>query len=244
MANYLLIAGYSSIGQVAAKLLLDKGHKVMITGKNIEKTKEIASDLGVGFKIVDAANFDNMDKILAEVKSEFGQIDGVANFAGSLLLKPAHLTSFEDYQGVINDNLTTSFATVRACARYLTNGGSVVLISSAVAKIGMANHEAIAAAKAAIVGLALSAAASYAVNTIRFSVIAPGLIDTNLTKSITNNETSLKFSTSMHALGRIGKSSDIASGVVFFLLPENDWITAQVLAIDGGLSSIRGKVKI
>ena len=64
MANYLLIAGYSSIGQVAAKLLLDKGHKVMITGKNIEKTKEIASDLGVGFKIFDAANFYNLDKLM------------------------------------------------------------------------------------------------------------------------------------------------------------------------------------
>jgi NAD(P)-dependent dehydrogenase (short-subunit alcohol dehydrogenase family) len=75
-------------------------------------------------------------------------------------------------------------------------------------------------------------------------VIAPGLTDTSLTSSITSNDTSLKFSTSMHALARIGKVSDIASGVVFFLSPENDWITGQVLAIDGGLSSVRPKLKI
>ena len=124
------------------------------------------------------------------------------------------------------------------------SGGSVVLISSSVAKVGMANHEAIAAAKAGIVGLAISASASYANNDLRFNVIAPGLTDTELTKSITNNESSLKFSTSMHALGRIGKAKDIASGVLFFLLPENNWITGQVLCIDGGLSNVRPKLKI
>jgi 3-oxoacyl-[acyl-carrier protein] reductase len=244
MANYLLIAGCSSIGQMVAQSLLAKGHKVIITGRNFEKTSTIANGLGVDFQIVDASNFDDMDHIFDHVSSELGQIDGVVNFAGSLLLKPAHLTTLKDYQGVINDNLTTSFSIVRSSAKYLTKGGSVVLISSAVAKIGMANHEAISAAKAGIIGLAMSAAASYAGNNIRFNVVAPGLTDTNLTKFITTNETSLKFSTSMHALGRIGKSSDIASAIMFFLLAENDWITGQVLAIDGGLSSVRGKVKI
>jgi NAD(P)-dependent dehydrogenase (short-subunit alcohol dehydrogenase family) len=244
MANYILIAGTSSIGQECTKKLLAQNHQVIITGRNLEKTTEIAKMLGVKFKILDASNFEEVDLVFKDITHEFGEINGVVNFAGSLLLKPAHLTSQKGYQGVINDNLTTAFATIRSAAKYMNNGGSVVLISSSVAKVGLANHEAIAAAKSGIIGLSLSAAASYAANNLRFNVIAPGLTDTNLTSSITSNETSLKFSTSMHALARIGKVSDIASGVVFFLAPENDWITGQVLAIDGGLSNIRPKLKI
>ncbi len=243
MANYLLIAGNSSIGQECSKLLLAKNHQVIITGRDVEKTTQIAKSQNVPFKILDAANFEDTNEVFAQVVSEFGPIAGVVNFAGSLLLKPAHLTSQQEYASVINDNLTSAFSVVRACAKHMSNG-SVVLISSAVASVGLANHEAIAAAKSAVVGLALSAAASYASNNLRFNVIAPGLTDTNLTKSITSNETSLKFSTSMHALGRIGQASEIASGVAFFLSPENSWITAQVLSIDGGLSRVRPKTKL
>ena len=244
MANYLLIAGTSTIGQECARRLLAENHQVIITGRNPEKTIEIAKLLGVKCKILDASNFDEVDIVFAEISQELGEINGVVNLAGSLFLKPAHLTSEKDYQAVINDNLTTAFTTIRSAAKYMNNGGSVVLISSSVAKVGLANHEAIAAAKSGIIGMALSAAASYAGNNLRFNVVAPGLTETNLTSSITNNETSLKFSTSMHALARIGKASDIASGVLFFLSPENNWITGQVLAIDGGLSNIRPKLKI
>jgi NAD(P)-dependent dehydrogenase (short-subunit alcohol dehydrogenase family) len=244
MANYLLIAGDSSIGQECARLLIQKNDKVLITGRNCEKTSRIASELGIDFKILDASNFDSIEQIFSQAKQALGQIDGVVNLSGSILLKPAHLTSQKEYDSIITDNLTTAFGVVKACARYMNNGGSVVLISSAVAKIGVANHEAIAAAKAGIIGLALSAAASYSNANLRFNVVAPGLTDTNLTRSITNNESSLKFSKSMHALGRIGQAREIASGIVFLLSPENSWITGQVLGIDGGLSSIIPKLKI
>jgi NAD(P)-dependent dehydrogenase (short-subunit alcohol dehydrogenase family) len=145
---------------------------------------------------------------------------------------------------VISDNLTTTFAVVRAYGAHMSSGGSVVLISSAVVMIGIANHEAIAAAKAGIIGLAMSTSATYASNNLRFNVVAPSLTDTDLTKSITSNIDSLKYSIAMHALGRIGKPEEIANTVVFFLSPENDWITGQVLAIDGGLSRVRPKMKL
>jgi 3-oxoacyl-[acyl-carrier protein] reductase len=119
----------------------------------------------------------------------------------------------------------------------------VVLVSSAAAMEGLANHEAIAAAKAGIIGLTLSAAATYAPMNLRVNAVAPGLTETPLTAALTGNETSRKFSEAMHALGRLGKPEDVARAIVFLLDPENSWITGQVLAVDGGLSRVRPKMK-
>ena len=123
------------------------------------------------------------------------------------------------------------------------NGGSVVLIASAAAMEGLANHEAIAAAKAGIIGLIRSAAATYAPNNLRFNAVAPGLTETPLTATLTGSDTARKFSESMHALGRLGTADDIARAIVFLLDPLNSWITGQVLAVDGGLSRVRPKPK-
>ena len=166
------------------------------------------------------------------------------NCSGSLLLKSAHTTSQDQYQAVINSSLTTAFATVRAAGMHMKNGGSVVLISSAAAMVGLPNHEAISAAKAGIIGLAQSAASTYASLNLRFNVIAPGMTDTPLTASITKNPLALNASKAMHALDRIGTPNDIARAIVFLLDPQNNWITGQVLAVDGGLSRVRTKMKI
>ena len=120
-------------------------------------------------------------------------------------------------------------------AIFLAIGGSIVLISSAGARVGLVNHEAIAAAKAGILGLALSAAASYASRGIRVNCVAPGLVRTPLTA----NGAALKGSIAMHPLGRIGEPSDVASAIEWFLDPAQSWVTGQVLGIDGGLATLR-----
>ncbi|MCX7118596.1 MAG: SDR family oxidoreductase, partial [Legionellales bacterium] len=137
-----------------------------------------------------------------------------------------------------------SFATVRAAGMHMKNGGSVVLISSAAALVGLANHEAIAAAKAGIIGLVQSAASTYANLDLRFNGVAPGMTDTPLTAGLISNDLAFKASKAMHALDRIGTPEDIARAIVFLLDPKNNWITGQVLAVDGGLSKVRPKMKI
>jgi NAD(P)-dependent dehydrogenase (short-subunit alcohol dehydrogenase family) len=123
-----------------------------------------------------------------------------------------------------------------------SGGGSIVLMASAVAQRGMINHEAIAAAKAGVVGLALSAAATYARYNIRVNCVAPGLTRTPLTASLTQNELTLKASAALHPLGRIGEPEEVASAIRWFLSPENSWVTGQVLAVDGGLSSLQARM--
>lgn len=123
----------------------------------------------------------------------------------------------------------------------MTPGGSIVLVSSAAARIGFANHEAIAAAKAGVIGLTLSAAATYGPRHIRVNCVAPGLVRTPMTSRLTANEVALKASTAMHPLGRIGEPEDVAAAIEWLLSPEQSWVTGQVLGIDGGLGSVRSR---
>ncbi len=116
-------------------------------------------------------------------------------------------------------------------------GGSVVLVASAAAEIGLQNHEAIAAAKAGVIGLARSAAATYAPYNIRINVVSPGLTCTELTRRIWDNPANAAASTEMHALGRLGQPHHIASAIHWLLDPQNDWTTGTVLDVDGGLGN-------
>jgi 3-oxoacyl-[acyl-carrier protein] reductase len=231
MARFLVIAASSSIGQATVQLLKAAGHSVFTTARDSSKISPDA--------VLDATDFDAVDALFKQA----GELDGMVNCSGSLLLKSAHLTTKEQYQAVIDASLTTAFATVRAAGKHMNKGGSVVLISSAAAMAGLANHEAIAAAKAGIIGLTLSAAATYAPMNLRFNAVAPGLTETPMTAALTGNEISRKFSEARHALGRLGKPEDVARAIVFLLDPQNNWITGQVLAVDGGLSSISPKLK-
>jgi 3-oxoacyl-[acyl-carrier protein] reductase len=230
MAHFLVIAASSGIGQATVELLKQAGHTVFTTARDSRKIEPDA--------VLDATDFEAVDAVFKQA----GELDGVVNCSGSLLLKSAHMTSKEQYQAVIDASLTTAFATVRGAGKNMTKGGSVVLVSSAAAMEGLANHEAIAAAKAGVIGLTLSAAATYAGMNLRVNAVAPGLTQTPMTAALTGSETSRKISESMHALGRLGKPDDVARAIVFLLDPQNNWITGQVLAVDGGLSRVRPKM--
>ncbi len=232
MGHFLVVAASSGIGQATTKLLREAGHTVFTTARDSSK---IVPDVEL-----DATDFDAVDRVFQQA----GILDGAVNCSGSLLLRAAHQTSKAQYQSVIDASLTTAFATVRAAGKHMTGGGSVVLISSAAALDGLANHEAIAAAKAGVLGLMRAAAASYAGMNLRFNAVAPGLTETPLTSSLTGNATARGISESMHALGRLGKPEDIARAIVFLLDPANDWITGQTVAVDGGLSRVRPRKKV
>lgn len=244
MANYLIIAATSDVGMQVAKKSHQQGHTIWLTGREEERVKIMAASLGASHSALDATDFEAVNRTFAVAQETLGSIDGVVCCAGSLLLKPAHLTSWDEYLNTVHANLTTSFAVVRAAGQYMHSvGGSVVLVASAAALKGIANHEAIAAAKGGIISLARSAAATYASANIRFNVVAPGLVVTKMTTKLTRNELARKASEAMHALRRLGTVEEIASAITFLLDPNNGWITGQVLAVDGGLSTLMPRIK-
>jgi NAD(P)-dependent dehydrogenase (short-subunit alcohol dehydrogenase family) len=106
---------------------------------------------------------------------------------------------------------------------------------------GLINHEAIAAAKAGVEGLTISAAATYARQKIRVNAVAPGLTRTPLTQALTTNEVVSKASAALHPLGRIGEPGDVASAITWFLSPRQSWITGQVIGVDGGMGRVQAR---
>lgn len=193
----------------------------------------------------DLTDFHAVTDGLEAAREGLGGLTGIVNCAGSILLRPAHLTSQSAYEETIAANLTTAFATVRAAKSvFKREGGSVVLISSAAAQLGMGNHEAIAAAKAGVEGLARSAAATYASCGIRVNVVSPGLVETPLTDELTQRDTSRKLSETLHPLGRLGTAEDIARAIAWFLDPAQSWVTGQVLGVDGGLGRVQPRPRI
>lgn len=239
---HLILGAAGGIGAALARRLSAGGDvRLLLAGRRAETLEPLAAELGAEWVAVDATRFDEVDRAADVAVGRFGRLDGVANCVGSLLLKPAHLTKPEEFASAVATNLTSAFASVRAAARVMAEGGSVVLVSSAAARVGLANHEAIAAAKAGVIGLALSAAATYAPRGLRVNCVAPGLVRTPLTARVTSNPAGEQASVAMHALGRLGEPADVASAIAWLLDPAQGWVTGQVLGVDGGLGSVRAR---
>ena len=237
----IIFGATGGIGSALARRLTAKGWRLALSARGRERLETLASELNAHTEAGDATDAKSVENAFAAACGKFGRVDGVVNCCGSLLLKPAHLTTGEEWSHTLNVNLTTAFHVLRAAASRMmrSGGGSIVLMSSAVARRGMINHEAIAAAKAGIVGLAQSAAATYARYNIRVNCVAPGLTRTPLTEPLTKNESSLKASVALHPLGRIGEPHEVASAIAWLLDPEQSWVTGQVIVVDGGLSSVQ-----
>jgi NAD(P)-dependent dehydrogenase (short-subunit alcohol dehydrogenase family) len=243
--SYVILGAYGGIGSALARRLAAKGSQLMLVGRDEARLGALAAELGAQYALADATVSAGIEAAIETAARSFaedgGSLSGIANCFGSLLLKPAHATTDAEFESVVAINLKSAFATVRGAAKYMKSPGSVVFVSSAAARLGLVNHEAIAAAKAGVQGLALSAAASYARRGLRFNCVAPGLTATPLTARITGNEASAKASLGMHALGRFGQPEEVAAAIEFLLDPANSWITGQTLGVDGGLGSVWSK---
>jgi NAD(P)-dependent dehydrogenase (short-subunit alcohol dehydrogenase family) len=239
---YVILGAYGGIGSALCRRLAKKGSELLLAGRDEARLFALAAELGAEAFCLDACNLQQVESCMKRATELHGPISGIANCVGSLLLKPAHLLSEEEWDATVATNLKSAFAVVRAAALTMAQkGGSVVLLSTAAAHIGLANHEAISAAKAGIEGLALAASASYASKRIRVNCVAPGMTRTPLTAKLLHNEIMAKASAGMHALGRIGEPDEIASAIEWLLDPEQSFITGQVIGVDGGLSRIRSR---
>jgi 3-oxoacyl-[acyl-carrier protein] reductase len=241
----LVIGAAGSIGSATVRRLADAGATVVLAGRDEAAMKELASEVGADdVRTVDARDIAEVGALVEGVIADHGRLDGVANLAGSVLLKPAHLTTPDEWAETIATNLTSAFAVVRAAAPAMrSGGGSIVLAASAAAQTGIANHEAIAAAKGGVIALVRSAAATYGARGVRVNAVAPGLTRSKMTAKLVGNEAQAEASRQMHVLGRLGEGDDVAAAVAWLLDPATSWVTGQVIGVDGGLGQVRTRAR-
>jgi len=238
----LVVGGSGGIGSALARRLIEREWRVVVAARDGARVREVAGAIGAEAVELDATRSPAVDEVVDAMVARHGRLDGVAHCVGSILLKPAHLIRDDEFADAIHANLTSAFFVVRAAVRVMmrqSTGGGIVLCSSVAARRGLVNHEAIAAAKAGVEGLALAAAASYARQGIRVNCVAPGLTRTGLTRRLTDSETVARASAALHPLGRIGEPDEVASALAWFLDPAQRWVTGQVLGVDGGLGRIQ-----
>jgi NAD(P)-dependent dehydrogenase (short-subunit alcohol dehydrogenase family) len=241
----LVFGATGGIGAALCRQLVANNWHVTLAAREPGRLSSLASQIGADSLVTDATDSPSVDRCFSQVVNQHGQIDAVAHCVGSLLLKPAHATMDADWRQIIETNLTSAFFVLRAAVKAMrSTGGSIVLVSSVAGRRGLANHEAIAAAKAGLIGLTLSAAATYARHQIRINCVAPGLVRTPLAEPILRSESALKYSTALHPLGRIGEPDEVASAIRWLMQPEQAWITGQVLGADGGLASVQSTVAL
>ncbi|MCL7959300.1 MAG: SDR family oxidoreductase [marine benthic group bacterium] len=235
----VVLGGTGGIGSQLIRTLTSGGARVLAVARTEADLAALAMETGAETAKADATRFEAVEEVTGRARNLWGRIDGIVNCVGSVLLRPAHMTSEAAYRETIAQNLDTAFAAVRAGGKTMQEGGSIVLVSTAAVRSGLPNHEAIAAAKGGVEGLVRSAAATYGPAGIRVNAVAPGLVRTPLTERITSNERASEASRSLHALGRLGEPEDVASAIAWLLEPGQSWVTGQVLGVDGGLGSAR-----
>lgn len=236
---FIVLGGTGGIGSALTRLLRSLGYEVLIVARDEARLEALSNETGAEALSADATRFEEVERAVGKALALWGRLDGITNCVGSVLLRPAHMTSEAAYRETIAQNLDTAFGTVRAAGKSLQRGGSVVLVSTAAVRSGLPNHEAIAAAKGGVEGLVRSAAATYGPAGIRVNAVAPGLVRTPLTERITSNERAAAASQELHVLGRLGEPGDVASAIAWLLDPAQEWVTGQIIGVDGGLGSAR-----
>ena len=230
MSTFLIIGASSGIGKKLAQQLSNVGHHVIGT-YNKHPLENVST---IEYHQLDVLNAD------ADLSFIPSTLAGIAYCPGSINLKPFSRIKPEDF---ISDYTLQVTGAVRILQKALpaikaNGGGAVVLFSTVAVQMGLPFHTQVAASKGAIEGLTRSLAAEYAPS-IRVNCIAPSLTDTPLAASLLANEEKREANAQRHPLKKIGSAEDIASMAEFLLSEKNAWITGQIIAVDGGMGTLK-----
>ena len=238
----LITGAARGIGRAIALKLYNHGANIIINdivseteiNQNLQKIKKGTNEV-TGIR-ADITKLDEVEKMIKEIIKKFGKIDFLVNNAGiirdSLLIRMKE----GDWDAVINVNLKGTFNCSRTVAKYMMRqktGGKIVNISSVIGLIGNIGQSNYSASKAGIIGLTKSMAKELALRNINVNAVAPGFIETDMTQKLPE-----KIRNSLQEkipLRRLGTVEDVAQVVYFLISEASDYITGQVIKVDGGM---------
>lgn len=236
----LVTGAAQGIGKAVALLLARNGADIVVSDINLEKAEETAKEVQtLGRKAlaikVNVAAIGDVERMVEAILAQFGKVDILVNNAGIARDKLILRMTEEDWDAVLNINLKGTFNCTKAVVRHMSKqkGGKIVNIASVVGEMGNAGQANYAASKAGVIGFTKTIAREFAQRGINVNAIAPGYIETPMTDALPDKvKEELRR---LIPLDRLGKPEDVAEAVLFLVSESGNYITGQVLNVNGGI---------
>lgn len=241
----VLPGGAGGIGAALARGLAEYGADVVVAGRSLERARATADELASSGRraaglAVEVTNRDSVDHLVRQVMDEFGRIDILVNCAGTQHEAPAEDFPFEEWERVMNVNVTGTFLTCQAVGRVMIaqKSGSIINLSSVRGQLAIRRgYAAYTPSKAAVNNLTRQLATEWAPHNVRVNAIAPTFIETPLVADMLANPDFRRSLTERIPLGRVGVPGDIVGATIFFASPASSFVTGHVLLVDGGVTA-------
>lgn len=240
VGKVIIYGGYGGIGSAIGRILRARGYSLHLVGRKEDRLAAIATELGASYTLGDV----NDGSLFSRVAKDAGEpLDGLAYAVGTINMRGLQRLTEADFLNDFRVNALGAALAIQAALPALKKSAgraSVVLFSSVAARQGFTFHASMGMAKGAVDGLTISLAAELAPK-VRVNAVAPSLTRTPLAEGLLSNEKMAKALAGLHALERLGTPEDVGALSAFLLSPEADWITGQVIGVDGGRSTLRTK---
>ena len=238
----VITGGTSGIGRETARILVEDGARVLVTGRNPTTMQEAQAALGDRLTAVqsDAASLEDIAALAERTRSDFGEIDLLFLNAGITRWISFDEVTTSEYDQLFHTNTRGPYFTVQAFAPLIKQGGAIVLTTSVVDVQGFPLTSVYAASKAAVRSLTRSFARELLPNGIRVNAVSPGVIDTDVLEKATSKETSDQVKAQVaqtNPMKRVGRPDEIARAALFLAF-EATYTTGSELAVDGGSTQI------
>jgi gluconate 5-dehydrogenase len=237
----LVTGGGAGLGLGISEAMVESGADVVMIGRNESRLSQACDRLGTKahYAARDITDLPSIPSLVREIESRFGPLDILVNNAGNHLKKPAVDTSNEDLEHVMATHLFASYALSRECGRRMMERrhGSIIMIVSMAALFGIPQVSGYTAAKAGLLGLTRSLATEFSPHGVRVNAIAPGWIDTAMTRRAHLDDPARRTRILERTpMGRLGDPADIGYAAVYLCSEAARFVTGIVLPVDGGAS--------
>jgi gluconate 5-dehydrogenase len=241
----LIAGGYGGLGAEASRAFAQLGATVLVVGRNKEKAEALASEINQAGQTAEGIGCDCMNEeevilMVEAIAAKYGKIDILVNYLGGNCRQPAEKYELVNWNRIMDLNLTSSMLLCRESGKVMIKqkAGKIILLGSVRSELGLeADYTAYCAAKGAVKMYAKCLAAEWAKYNINVNVVAPTFVETLQVADMLSDVTVRTKLLSRIPLGRFASEADVTHAVLFFSSSASDFITGQLLLVDGGVTS-------